>query len=417
MEGIAKLESMLLPSHYFAYWPGETHTHHWASIYAAHCLVEARKAGYEVSDRVYDAMLEGLKTEAKQGGDGSNEMQRVAYACYVLAAAGHPKMSTMVYLKNNRLDALSDYSQFQLAGAFAFSGDLNTALSMLPTTVVPQSGDAARESGGNLNSSVRAQAIMLDILAEVHPNHPSIPNLVKRLTDSASNNNGWYTTQENAFAFLALGKILKKQMRGDYSGTVALNGERLADFDATEHRFADENWGGAQVQVAVEGSGNCYFYWTAFGVQTGSAIQEFDNELQVRRSYYSESGVPIEDGIFQHGDLLVAEITIKALTDTLENVAVVDVLPAGFEIENPRLESRAGVAWISKKGFQPDYMDIRDDRLIFFGKFRRQKRQKFYYALRAVTRGEFALPPVAAEAMYDPTKSSAASSGRIRVVE
>lgn len=417
MEGIAKLESMLLPSHYFAYWPGETHTHHWASIYAAHCLIEARKAGYQVSDRVYDAMLEGLKKEAKQGGDGGNEMQRVAYACYVLAAAGHPEMSTMVYLKNNRLDALNDYSQFQLAGAFAFSGDLNTALSMLPTTVVPQSGDTARESGGNLNSSVRAQAIMLDILAEVHPNHPSIPNLVKRLTDSASNNNGWYTTQENAFAFLALGKILKKQMRGGYSGTVVLNGERLADFDATEHRFADENWGGAQVQVAVEGSGNCYFYWTAFGVQTGSAVQEFDNELQVRRSYYSESGVPIEDGIFQHGDLLVAEITIKALTDTLENVAVVDVLPAGFEIENPRLESRAGVAWISKKGFQPDYMDIRDDRLIFFGKFRRQKRQKFYYALRAVTRGEFALPPVAAEAMYDPTKSSAASSGRIRVVE
>ena len=235
MEGIAKLESMLLPSNNFAYWPGETYTHYWGSIYAAHFLVEARKAGYQVSDRVYDAMLKGLKNEAKQsGGDGRYELQRVAYACYVLAAAGHPEMSTMVYLKNNRLDALSDYSQFQLAGAFAFSGDLNTALSMLPTTVVPKSDDGVRESGGNLNSSVRAQAIMLDILAEVNPNHPSIPNLVKRLTDSASNNGGWYTTQENAFAFLALGKILKKQMRGDYSGTVVLNGEQYADFGATE---------------------------------------------------------------------------------------------------------------------------------------------------------------------------------------
>ena len=425
MEGIAKLESMLLPSNYFAYWPGETYTHHWGSIYAAHFLVEARNAGYQVSDRVYDAMLEGLRREAKQSdersprepgsGDGSYETQRVAYACYVLAAAGHPEKSTMVYLKNNRL--LSDYSQFQLAGAFAFSGDLNTALSMLPTTVVPRSDDGVRESGGNLNSSVRAQAIMLDILAEVNPNHPSIPNLVKRLADSASNNNGWYTTQENAFAFLALGKILKKQMESDYTGTVMLNGEQFADFDATEHQYADENWGGTQVQMKVEGTGNCYYYWTAAGVQSDSAIQEFDKELQVRRSYFSENGVPIEDGNFQHGDLLVAEITIEALTDTLENVAVVDVLPAGFEIENPRLESRAGVPWIPKKGFQPDYMDIRDDRLIFFGKFPRQKKQKFYYALRAVTRGEFALPPVAAEAMYDPTKSSVASSGTIRVVK
>ena len=420
MEGIARLESMLLPSNYFAYWPGETYTHHWGSIYAAHFLVEARKAGYQVSDRVYDAMLEGLRREAKQsgnGGDGSRETQRVAYACYVLAAAGHPEKSTMVYLKNNRLRALSDYSQFQLAGAFAFSGDLNTALSMLPTTVVPRSDDGVRESGGNLNSSVRAQAIMLDILAEVNPNHPSIPNLVKRLADSASNNNGWYTTQENAFAFLALGKILKKQMRSDYTGTVVLNGEQLADFDSTEHQYADENWGGTQVQMKVEGTGNCYYYWTAFGVQTGSSIREFDKELKVRRSYFSENGVPIEDGNFQHGELIVAAITIEALTDTLENVAVVDVLPAGFEIENPRLESRAGVPWIPKKGFQPDYMDIRDDRLIFFGKLPRQKKQKFYYALRAVTRGDFALPPVAAEAMYDPTKSSVASSGRIRVVE
>ncbi len=418
MEGIAKLESMLLPSNYFAYWPGETHTHHWGSIYAAHFLVEARKAGYQVSDRVYDAMLKGLKHEAKQsGGDGRHEMERVAYACYVLAAAGHPEKSTMVYLKNNRLDSLSDYSQFQLAGAFALSGDLNTALSMLPTTVAPRTDDDVRESGGNLNSSVRAQAIMLDVLAEVNPNHPSIPNLVKRLADSASNNNRWYTTQENAFAFLALGKTFKTQMQSDYIGTVALNGEQFADFDAAEQQFANENWGGAQVQVNVEGTGNCYYYWTAFGVQTDSTIQEFDNELQVRRSYFSENGVPIEDGNFQHGGLLVAEITIKALTDTLENVAVVDVLPAGFEIENPRLESRAGVPWISKSGFQPDYMDIRDDRLIFFGKFPRQKKQKFYYALRAVTRGDFALPPVAAEAMYDPTKSSVASSGRIRVVE
>jgi hypothetical protein len=105
------------------------------------------------------------------------------------------------------------------------------------------------------------------------------------------------------------------------------------------------------------------------------------------------------------------------LTDDLENVAIVDILPAGFEIENPRLESRAGIPWISEKGFKPDYMDIRDDRLIFFGKFPRQQEKRFYYALRAVTRGDFVLPPVAAEAMYDPTKSSVASSGKIRVVE
>ena len=129
----------------------------------------------------------------------------------------------------------------------------------------------------------------------------------------------------------------------------------------------------------------------------------------------SEAGEPIENGVFKHGDMVVAEISVQALTANLENVVVVDMLPAGFEIENPRLESRAGISWLSSKRFKPDYVDIRDDRLIFFGKFPRRKEQKFYYALRAVTQGEFILPPVTAEAMYDPSKSSVASGGRISV--
>ncbi len=415
-EGIIKLENMLMPSGYFSYWPGGSYTNYWGSIYAAHFLVEARKAGYQVSNRVYNAMLNGLKHEVKRDAQNRYELQRVTYACYVLAAAGHSEKSTMIYLKNNRLNQLSDYSQFQLAGAFALSGDMNSALSLLPSTVNPQ-GNGNRESGGNFNSPIRAQAIMLDVLAEVNENHPAVPILVKNLSDSASKSNRWYTTQENAFAFLALGKMLKKQIRSDYTGKILVNGEHLADFDSTEHRYADKNWVGAQVQLNLEGAGNCYYYWTAFGVQTGSFIQEFDKELQVRRRYLSEDGVPIEDGTFSHGDLFVAEIRVKALTVNLENVVVVDMLPAGFEIENPRLESRAGIPWISGKSFKPDYMDIRDDRLIFFGKFPRQQEQKFYYALRAVTRGDFTLPPVSAEAMYDPTKSSVASSGKIRVVE
>ena len=61
--GITKIESMLKSDDRFAYWPGGTYVNPWSSIYASHFLVEARKAGYEVSDRVYNAMLEGLRTK------------------------------------------------------------------------------------------------------------------------------------------------------------------------------------------------------------------------------------------------------------------------------------------------------------------------------------------------------------------
>ena len=424
--GITKIESMLKSNNRFTYWPGGTYVNPWSSIYASHFLVEARKAGYEVADRVYDAMLKGLKTQAKfspntENGNETKEVREkislATYAAYVLAAAGHPDRGTMHYLKNRGLSGLSDYCHFQLAGAFALSGELETALSMLPVSVSPNfdKGNGQRETGGTLNSPIRAQAIILDILAEVNENHPSIPMLVQNLSAAASDGNRWITTQENAFAFLALGKILKKQMDRNYTGILTLNGEHFADFDATETRYTNEAWDGTRVQLSVKGEGSCYYYWSAFGIQRDSFIEEYERELQVRRRYFNKDGEG-QSGTFVHGDLIVAEVSVKALTANLENVVVVDMLPTGFEIENPRLESRGGIPWLKAQDFKPDYIDIRDDRLIFFGTFPRQRERKFYYALRAVTQGEFTLPPIVAEAMYDTTKSAVTGSMRIAVV-
>jgi uncharacterized protein YfaS (alpha-2-macroglobulin family) len=130
----------------------------------------------------------------------------------------------------------------------------------------------------------------------------------------------------------------------------------------------------------------------------------------------TEAGIPITDNRFPHGSLVVAEITVKALTQDLDNVVIIDVLPAGFEIENPRLESRSGISWIQDQDFRPSYIDIRDDRLVFFGQFDKKKLTKFFYALRAVTKGKFVLPPVSAEAMYDPFSASVSGNGSIEVV-
>jgi uncharacterized protein YfaS (alpha-2-macroglobulin family) len=129
----------------------------------------------------------------------------------------------------------------------------------------------------------------------------------------------------------------------------------------------------------------------------------------------NEQGIPVDYSSFKQGDLVIAKITVKALAENLDNVAVVDMLPAGLEIENPRLQSRKGVDWIGKKAYQPMYLDIRDDRLIMYGDFRYGREVTFYYGLRAVTEGTFILPPIQAEAMYAPMKASVASSGKVVV--
>ncbi|MFQ5708218.1 MAG: MG2 domain-containing protein [bacterium] len=415
-EGIDKLENMQLASGAFSYWPTGEYVSNWSSVYASHFLVEARRAGYVVSDRVYNRLIDALRnfTRSYRSND-SYTYQTAAYACYVLALAGKPDKSTMLYLKNNALDKMREYSKYQLAGAFALSGDLQTSRTLLPRTVVPIKAERRRESGRNFNSSVRAKAIMLDILAEVDDKHPMVPLLVKELTGAASKRMRWYTTQENAFAFVALGKILRKQTGGNYTGTVTIGGELYSKFDTDDQNFSGKDWAGKEAAIAIKGKGTCYYYWRAEGLPSKLTVDEYDHDLLVRRRYLDENGRPIDADSLHQGDLVIAEITVKSLTESLENVATVDLLPAGLEIENPRLQSRKGIDWIGKRAYRPMYMDIRDDRMLLFGNFRYGQTAKFYYGLRAVTQGSFILPPISAEAMYAPSKASVASSGRIVV--
>ncbi len=414
-EGIAKLENLQQSSGAFSYWPQGDYINNWSSVYASHFLVEARKAGYVVSDRVYNRTLKALRSQVRDyRGEDYSSYQTPIYACYVLALAGEPDKSTMLYLKNNVLDKLSDYSRFQLAGAYALAGDLQTARSLLPKMVTPVKTDQW-ESGENFNSATRARAIMLDILAEVDPNNPNVPILVESLTEAASKTGRWYTTQENAYAFLALGKMLKKQSGGNYAGTAAIDGKLYTKFDAQNLNLSDKNWAGKKVTIEIQGDGTCYFSWRADGISSKLNIDEFDNDLMVRRHYLNEQGIPVDYTSFKQGDLIIGKITIKAITENLDNVAIVDMLPAGLEIENPRLQSRKGVDWIGEQAYQPAYMDIRDDRLILYGDLPYGREVTFYYGLRAVTEGTFILPPIQAEAMYAPMKASVASSGKVVV--
>jgi hypothetical protein len=413
-EGIAKIESMQNESGAFSYWPEGDYINNWSSIYAAHFLVEARKAGYAVSDRVYNRMINALGSQVRgYSGDDAHSFQTAVYASYVLALAGKPEKSAMNYFKNNALDKLRDYSQYQLAGAYALSGDLQTARNLLPKTVTPTKQED-RETGENFNSPIRSRAIMLEVLAEFDENNPSIPVLVEELNKSADNGR-WYTTQENAFAFLALGKIMKKQSEGKFTGTAAIDGKLYTKFDMQSQQFSDKDWAGKKVTIEITGDGTCYYSWRADGIPSKLNIDEYDHDLMVRRHYLNEQGIPMDYASFKQGDLIIAKIRVKALTQSLENVAIVDLLPAGFEIENPRLQSRKGVDWIGENEFQPAYMDIRDDRLILYGDFEFGREETFYYGIRAVTEGTFILPPIRGEAMYAPMKASVASSGKIVV--
>lgn len=412
-QGIEKLESMQLRDGSFAYWPGGVYSNPWGSVYAAHFLAEARKAGYTVSDRVYNRMIQYLETVSKNTGRSEHSLQINVYALYVLSLAGKPQLSSMAYLKNLYLDNLSGYSRAQLAAAYYYSGDRKTAKELLPETFTPSG--VVRESGRNFNSAVRSDAIVLSALADIDPSHPAVYKLIERLSREAEIGY-WGTTQENAFALMAMGKVLAQKSEADYQGEVLVDSNRIATFsNAKMLKLEDDRLGKGAVTVKIKGKGECYYFMKSSGIQAEADLAEYDNGLAVRRVYLDRHGNQVDPVKISQGDLIIARLTITTRQDNLDNIAIVDLLPGGLEIDNPRLANNSNFAWLSEGSAAPDYMDIRDDRMVLFYSFKKAGVYQFHYALRAVTCGDFILPPVKAECMYQPELSSIASSGQITI--
>ena len=99
------------------------------------------------------------------------------------------------------------------------------------------------------------------------------------------------------------------------------------------------------------------------------------------------------------------------------NVVITDLLPAGFEIENPRTKEIPGMDWIKMHGMTPTALDVRDDRIHFFVDARFYRPQMYYYAVRAVSPGIYKMGPVSADAMYNGEYHSYNGAGVVKVVQ
>jgi len=98
-----------------------------------------------------------------------------------------------------------------------------------------------------------------------------------------------------------------------------------------------------------------------------------------------------------------------------KNVIVADLLPAGFEIENPRLDADVLAGQKLEGAATPAYLEIRDDRLVVAFDALEAGTHHFYYLVRAVTPGSFQYPPVHAECMYDPAVRGASLPGSVEI--
>lgn len=425
-EGIRKLERYQRTDGSFSYWRNSVHFYPWASLYVAHFLVEARNAGYEVSEHILETSLEWCESIARFGGGSYSRkyLQNRIYANYIITLAGRADRNTINYLKNFELDALPLFSRYQLAGCYAGIGDMVTARGLIPNFAeIPRPDPPA-----HMHTPVRAYSIMLDVLTDLDPDHPQIKTLLEKLNQSMEKTGRWYNTQANAFALMAMGKYLHHHPVGEKPvGTIVLpDGESVA-LDGTDLHLQSRDWAGKLISINLDNNSEAYAYWIAAGIPLEDQTQAIESGISLTREFYNEQGQIIHDLRFMQGELVVVKVNLKSTGENLQDVIMVDMLPAGFQVENVRLSSRQQIPWIDaiRKKDQPQLMDYRDDRVILatdlpvnhYNRRTREYGKVFYYALRAVTVGEFTLPAITAEAMYDPAKNAVVPGARIEIVQ
>lgn len=408
-EAIYKVQTLQQYNGGMLYWSSGGQVNWWATTYALHFLIEAKKAGFEVNQQVIDNGLKYIAQESKEskvdeyfiydiyGRLNTEKMvkQEVCYSLFVMSLAGKPSISLMNYYKEKKI-TLTEESKYLLAAAYGMAGDKTNYRYLLPKSY--EYPLYKRDFDGSFNSMIRNMALVLYVLNETEPNNAQITQIARKLSVDVKKSR-WLSTQDRSFALLALGKMSRQNMNSNITGTITCGTESVGKYNNSDF-VSTQNLNNKPITITKTGSGKLYYFYQTEGISRTGIVADQDKYLMVRKNFFDRFGKPITGDEFEQNALIVVKISVAtADKSTIPNVAVTDMLPACFEIENPRLTADREYLWTKDRAI-PDFLDMRDDRITMFTTVTGYIKN-FYYLVRVVSKGTYKMGPVSADAMYD----------------
>ncbi len=414
-EALRRVLAMQLYDGSFSFWPGGDTGFFWGSVYAGHLLWEASREGYDVPEESLRGVLEWIRRLLPQEYSSMTDQEYAglnatkAYGMYVLALSGEPPLAWMEHFREHQ-DKLTETARIFLAGAYALEGRQDVASSLLGTTAIRI--DTPPSGGGVFDSGVRNTALALLMRLHLDPRSEQAALLAQQLIQAAREGL-WQNTQENAFSAVALGRYFRstRQERKPFVAELhSPSGEKLLEIRQGESKALSLDAMTAPV-LSCAGEGRVYYSWSVEGVPQ-EAPKPSKQGLSVSRSYHRRDGTSLKQGdTINQGEML--EVRLELLSDRpVEHVVLSDLLPGGLEIDNPRLAA----ALEGSKRYVSVREEIRDDRLLLFVSYLdKGEALQYSYRVRGVTAGIFTVPPVAAEAMYDPSLQALGQAGTLEI--
>ncbi|MBV4087002.1 alpha-2-macroglobulin [Bacteroides thetaiotaomicron] len=427
-EAIRQIYARQLPNGGFVYWPGNAVADEWITSYTGMFLTLAQEKGYAVHPNVLNkwkrfqraaAQNWRMPQEASNWQIWQSELQQ-AFRLYTLALAGAPEYGAMNRMKEQ--PGLSIQAKWRLAAAYALTGKMKPAGELVynaETTVIPY-------SSMNLiyGSSDRDEAMILETLILMKRDRDALQQAKKVSQNLAQEN--WFSTQSTAFALMAMGR-LAEQLSGTLDFTWSWNGKQQPAVKSAKAVFEKEiatSPKSGTVSVKNKGKGALSVDLITRTQLLNDTLPAIADNIRLDVKYTDMAGSPISVEDIRQGTDFMSAVTLSNISGTSDysNLALTHIIPSGWEIYNERMivpeasSSNSNEANTSESSAgKYTYKDIRDDRVLTYFDLRRGESKTFTVRLQATYAGNFILPAIQCEAMYDAAVQARTKAGRTTV--
>lgn len=389
----------------FGFWAANSFVSDFHAAYAVHFLTEARERGHHVPPEMLAKGLLYLRSVADGEGGGLAEERTRAYAAYVLARNGRPAAPYAAALEA-RLER-SFKSEWRRDPAAAFLAAVHR-LQQDPRRADPLASalrlaEKVVPDFLHFHDAMARDSQILFVFARHFPERlrDLRPDDLKALADGVAG--GSYNSLSSAWAVMALAAYADAVGPAAFEG-LALSAETrgggLRPLALPKGLFPKAPLPPDATALVVESRGPVFFQSLEAGFDLDLPTAAVRAGLDVSREYRDAAGKAVSEAA------LGTEIEVVTRLRSLDgrevpHAAFVDLLPGGFE---PVLDSLPayGPAYDGpeEEDWKPEYVDGREDRVVFFGSVGPEMRE-FTYRIKAVNRGVFTVPPAFAESMYD----------------
>jgi len=413
------LESFLsfqLPEGGYSYWPGKSTVSNWGTSYAGHFMLEAEKKGYSLPIGLKENWLSYQRQTARNWSYNNYHwtMLDQAYRLYTLALAAKAEIGAMNRLRE--LQNLSKQAKWRLAAAYALAGKENIALTMIEN--LNWELEDYHEFSYTYGSTTRDHAMILETYSILKKQNDAIP-LMEMISGKLSSGK-WMSTQTTAYCLVAMAKfagdteITDNKLNFDYT-FVGESEEILTDKSIKQFQKKLSDVKSFKSKITNKGNSIIYVNLYVEGIPVENILPAENNNLTMDIKYRTLDGNEIDVSSITQGTDFKAIVTIKnpGILGDYKEMAITQIFPSGWEIHNTRMY---GVG-TSHEIDQPKYQDIRDDRVYTYFNLKSGQIKSFVILLNAAYVGEYYLPSVNCEAMYDNRINSRTSGEWVKVVK